>query len=62
MHRLLEKEVERGDGTSVLLRVCQRRTATQLKMSVISHQTLKVLLEMLEGRGHVFLPEPFILF
>jgi hypothetical protein len=28
MRRLLEKEVERGEGASVLLRVCQRRTAT----------------------------------
>jgi hypothetical protein len=60
MRRLLEKEVERGEGASVLLRGCQRRTATQLKMGVISHHTLKVLLEMLEGRGPVFHPEPLL--
>jgi ribonuclease HI len=60
MRRLLEKGVERGEGASVLLRGCQRRTATQLQMGVISHQTLKTLLEMLEGRGHVFLPEPLL--
>jgi hypothetical protein len=60
MRRLLEKEVERGEGASVLLRGCQRMTATQLKMGVISHQTLKTLLEMLEGRGPVFHPEPLL--
>jgi hypothetical protein len=60
MHRLLEKEVERGEGDSVLLRGCQRRTATQLKMGVISIQTVTTLLEMLEGRGPVFLSEPLL--
>jgi hypothetical protein len=57
MRRLLEKEVERGVGASVLLRGCQHKTATQLNMGVISHPTL---LEMLEGRGPVFHPEPLL--
>jgi hypothetical protein len=60
MCRLREREAERGGGSLVLLRGCQRRTATQISMGVISRNTLKVLLEMLEGRGPVYLPEPLL--
>jgi hypothetical protein len=47
----------RGGGSLVLLRGCQRRTATQISMGVLSGKILKVLLEMFEGRGHVYLQE-----
>jgi hypothetical protein len=60
MCRLREREAERGGGSLVLLRGCQRRTATQISMGVISRNTLKVLLEMFEGRGPVYLPEPLL--
>jgi hypothetical protein len=33
---------------------------TQISMGVLSRKTLKVLLEMFEGRGTVYLPEPLL--
>jgi hypothetical protein len=42
---LRERDATRGGGSLVLLRGCQRRTATQISMVVLSENTLKVLLE-----------------
>jgi hypothetical protein len=60
MCRLREREATRGGGSLVLLRGCRCRTATQISMGVISGKTLKVLLEMFEGRRPVYLPEPLL--
>jgi hypothetical protein len=49
MYRLREREAERGGRSLVLLKGCQRRTATQIRMGVISRNILKELPEMFEG-------------
>jgi hypothetical protein len=52
MHRLWEKEIKRGEGAHVSLRVNQRHIATQLTTGAMSKAGLDTLLEMLGGRGH----------
>jgi hypothetical protein len=58
--RLREKEIARGEGANVTLRGGSRRLSTQLLTGAMSMAGLKSLLEMFEGRGPVYLPEPLL--
>ena len=60
MERLMAKEVNRGDGARILLRGEARRVSTQIKMGTITQSGLRTLLDMFEGRGPVWMPEPLL--
>jgi hypothetical protein len=60
MTRLGERGIVRGEGAQVTLRGDIRRISTQLLTGAMSMAGLKSLLEMLEGRGPVYIPEPLL--
>jgi hypothetical protein len=60
MTRLRERGIVRGKRAQVTLRGDSRRILTQLLTGAMSMAGLKSLLEMLEGRGPAYLPEPLI--
>jgi hypothetical protein len=60
MARLRGKGIVRGEGAYVTLRSGSRRMSTQLLTGAMSMAGLKSLLEMLEGRGPAYLPEPLL--
>ena len=62
MERLIGKEVNRGDGAKILLRGEARRVhvSTQVKMGTVTQSGLCTPLDMFEGRGPVWMPEPLL--
>jgi hypothetical protein len=60
IERLREKEIACGEGANVTLRGGSRRLSTQLLTGAMSMAGLTSLLEMFEGRGPVYLPEPLL--
>ena len=60
MARLREKETARGEGVNVPLRGDRRLIATQIRTGCMTKRGLRILLDMLEGRGPVYHPVPLL--
>ena len=60
LQRLIEKDIRQGEGATLQLRGPQRKLWNQLLFGTITQNSLEVLLEMLEGRGPRYLPEPLL--
>jgi len=58
--RLLDREIDWGEGSYCMLRSKQRRTNTQMLMGHVTQTTIDNLLEMFEGRGPRYLPESLL--
>ena len=59
MARLRAKECSWGEGAKARVRGPRRGVATQMLMGAISGQTLRRVLELLEGERPGIHPEPF---